>query len=177
MKQVRIVQVIAPPTSPVANNSKKSPIRVSVITTPPSKLSNTSPSQPQNSPSSSSNLENPLEGLTNGLPHLPNPGVVASSSDSKASVPEGKETKTKGPQTPKSPLSPEIHFDPAQYKYVVEFLKDGELMMIVKASVLSRPRGALTPKKLKLFLRNATYRSNDKFPFAVKVRIGSMYLT
>ena len=61
--------------------------------------------------------------------------------------------------------------DPSQYKYVVEHAaQSGEPSFTVKATLLSRVKGVLAPKKLKIFLRNATYRVSEKHPFAVKVR-------
>lgn len=171
--------MITPPISPPTNDHKsnndvpksQSPVRVSVITTP-KVLLNTPLSDLHSSPSSSSPFqpENPLEGLTNGIPHPPS---TPKSADSKTTAVTGaKEVKTKAPQTIKSPLSPEINFDPSQYKYIVEYVSNpAEPKLTVRAVTLSRPKGVLTPKKLKLFLRNATYRSSDKHPFAVKVSV------
>ena len=153
--------MIAPPTSPHTKGSD-SPIRVSVITTPPTKLASTSP-QPPSSCSSSTGLipEDPLKGLTNGLSPIsakPTPNCISAV----------KETKAKTPSTPKTLLCPEVNLDPANYQYVVEYVGGSEKMM-VKGNVLSRPKGVLSPKKLKMFLKNATFRLSDRHPLTVKV--------
>lgn len=155
--------MITPPTFPHTKGSD-SPIRVSVITTPPTKLASTSPQPPSSSCSSSTGLipEDPLKGLTNGLSPL-----SAKPSNFVAAV---KETKARTPGTPKTLLCPEVNFDPANYQYVVEYVGGSEKMK-VKASILSRPKGVLSPKKLKMFLKNATFRESDRHPLTVKVGI------
>lgn len=161
LKGVRIVHVMAPPTP---SSSRQSPVKVSVITgklasaSPPTKA----PPTTSSSPSSSLHMEDPLKGLTNGLPE---PNHTADITKKPASV---KETKPKTPLTPKSPLSPEVNSDPANYRYEVEYVNESAPGVIVKPIVLSRPKGSLAPKKLKVFLRNAMWRPSEKHPLTVK---------
>lgn len=151
---------VVTPSSPAKDNSS-SPIRVSVITTPPKKPADSSDSSPQSrDPHPSS------DGLSNGLSPSSDSKALDSPTKSGTSVPP---IKIKSPQTPKVPLSPEVSFNSAEYKYVVEYVQGDESKLMVKPSVLSRPKGTLTPKKLRIFLRNATFRANEKHPFAVKV--------
>ena len=173
LQQVKIVRVICPPLSVHTNGSSTSPIRVSVITNSPQKLSGTSPQiTAQSSSNSSSPHEAPLEGkMTNGIP---SPGDYEVKNPSSSESNTKPESKTRTPQTPRSPLSPELNLDPAQYKYVVRYVSNPESELIVRAGVLSRPKGLLTPKKLKVFLRNAMFRASEKHPFAVKVRENNM---
>lgn len=153
------MQVVVPPT----------PVKVSVITTPAGKLASASPPTKTppttfSSPSSSSSLhvEDPLKGLTNGLPE-PNSTCITKKP---VSVKETKPART--PLTPKSPLSPEVNSDPANYRYEVEYVDGSAPRTTVKPNVLSRPKGSLSPKKLKVFLRNAMCRPSEKHPLTVK---------
>lgn len=156
--------MITPPTSPHTKGSD-TPIRVSVITTPtpPTKLASASPQPPSSSCSSCTGLipEDPLKGLTNGLSPLP-----AKPSNCVSAVKET--TKARTPSTPKTLLCPEVSLDPTSYQYVVEYVGGSE-KMTVKPTVLSRPKGVLSPKKLKMFLKNATFRESDRHPLTVKV--------
>lgn len=157
---------MAPATPSIQGSVKVSPssVKVSVITTPNKLAGASSPTKPPTSlPSSSSasplHIEDPLKGLTNGLSHL---------SDQTADIKKPKEPKPKTPGTPKSPLSPEVNLDPASYRYEVEYVDGSTPNLTVKASVLSRPKGVLSPKKLKIFLRNAMTRPSEKHPLTVK---------
>jgi hypothetical protein len=171
LKQVRVVHVLTPPTPSTQTPVKVSPssVRVSVITTPPSKSNNnalsltktppTTSSLPSSSSSSSPlHLEDPLKGLPNGLPHQHTDETTA----------DIKKPKAKTPSAPKTPLSPELCLDPADYRYEVEHVDGSAPNQMVKASMLSRPKGALSPKKLKIFLRNAMCRPSEKHPLTVK---------
>lgn len=79
------------------------------------------------------------------------------------------ETKFRTPKTPLAPLSSDIDLDPNDYRYMVEEIKNPELRLVVKPSQITRGRGVLTPKKVKIFLRNALHRISEKHPFTVKV--------
>lgn len=163
--------MILPPVE-VSTSNGGSPVRVSVITTPPSNVKPvaTSSGDPSVSSSPHSHSENPLEGVTNGLPHSSTSPDSAHPSDP-ATTPTKRGSKAKTPQTPKSLISPEGHLDPAAYKYVVEYMSGSDPRVTAKPNVLSRPKGALVPTRLKIFLRNATYRSSDRHPFTVKVSL------
>lgn len=159
----------------MAINSDNSAIRVPVITTPPNKLliTNSNAATPSPSPQAKSSSplchsENPLEGLPNGLPHSSTSPDSANPSNPSTPTKSGG-SKPKTPQTPKSPLTLEVNLDPSLYKYLVEYMSGSDPRVTVKPNVLSRPKGALVPTRLKIFLRNATFRSSDKHPFAVKV--------
>lgn len=160
LKQVKIVQVIVPSISTPRSTS---PVKVSVITTPPKQLLSTfSPTTKTPitttipSSSSSSPSEDPLKGgLCNGLP----------STDLKKPA----SAKQKTPSTPRSPLSPEAHLDPANYQYVVECVGESAPRLTVRMDVLCRPKGLLSPKRMKIFLRNATCKPSEKHPLTVKV--------
>ncbi len=144
---------------PTASTSP-SPIKLSVITGSPQK-NNSSPQPVKSSPVG----EDPLRGLTNGSLSTP-PSVGHKNGENPKVLSES----NKKSKTPKLPLSPETGLNPALYKYVVQYVQDSETRQTVKASLLSRSKGVLTPKKLKLFLRNATFRVSEKHPFMVKVR-------
>lgn len=171
-----MVQVILPPPE-----SSQTPIKVPVITTSPTETIDTSPPhQSASSAAAAIALESSLGKLSNGLSPPPSSSsataALAILKNEKSLDPktEKEMNKVKTPQTPKSPLCPEAKLVPALYKYVVEHVDVSSGLpgrTTVKASVLSRPRGVLTPKKLKVFLRNATHRVSEKHPIAVKVRI------
>lgn len=108
--------------------------------------------------------KSPVEKLTNGLSSELSDDSIVSPSVQK-SLSEGR---LKSPQIPKVPISPHIRFEPSKYKYVVEGVLNAE-QQTVRAFLLNRPKGVLTPKKLRVFLRNATYRASEKQPFVVKV--------
>lgn len=170
LKQVKIVHVLAPATPSVQSPVKvsPSPVKISVITTPNKLAGASSPTKaltslPSSSPSSSPlHIEDPLKGLTNGLSHRPD-----QTADAKKPI-SLKEQRPKTPVTPKFPLSPEVYLDPANYRYEVEYMDGSSPNLTVKASVLSRPKGVLSPKKLKIFLRNAMCRPSEKHPLTVK---------
>ena len=173
-------------TSPLHPQSPlKSPHKLPVIT----KISKSPPpllplAHVKDSSSTSSSLccsEDPLAALSkseasssapppqqNGLPES---GHNASTSDNLgAAVPvKGSDGKFRTPKTPSAPLSPEIDLDPNDYRYMVEDISDPENKMVVKPSQITRGRGVLTPKKVKIFLRNALHRISEKHPFTVKV--------
>lgn len=82
---------------------------------------------------------------------------------------KGSEAKFRTPKTPLAPLSSEIDLDPNDYRYMVEEIKNPDVRLVVKPSQITRGKGVLTPKKLKIFLRNALHRISEKHPFTVKV--------
>ncbi len=77
----------------------------------------------------------------------------------------------KTPRTPLVPLSSESSLDPEEYRYVVKDTVSPDVLRVVPAAELSRPKGLFTTAKLKLLLRNCLYRKSDRHPFAVKVSI------
>ena len=89
---------------------------------------------------------------------------VNTSSGGKAS-----DGKFRTPKTPSFSLSPEIDLDPNDYRYMVEEVSSPENKLVVKPSQITRGKGVLTPKKVKIFLRNALHRISEKHPFTVKV--------
>jgi hypothetical protein len=93
----------------------------------------------------------------------------ATASGPGGSAVKGSDGKFRTPKTPTAPLSPEIDLDPNDYRYMVEDINDPENKIVVKPSQITRGRGVLTPKKVKIFLRNALHRISEKHPFTVKV--------
>ena len=83
---------------------------------------------------------------------------------------KGSAGKFRTPKTPLAPLSPDVDLDPNDYRYMVEEVNHPELRVVVKPSQITRGRGVLTPKKVKIFLRNALHRISEKHPFTVKVK-------
>lgn len=108
----------------------------------------------------------------NGLPESSHKTSTSDSLGATApggSAVKGSDGKFRTPKTPTAPLSPEIDLDPNDYRYMVEDISDPENKMVVKPSQITRGRGVLTPKKVKIFLRNALHRISEKHPFTVKV--------
>lgn len=180
-----VVVTVAPPHLP--HSPLKSPVRLPVI----SKVMKSPPpllpiNHIRDSSSASSSLhcsEDPLAVLSRSASgeNVKTPsksqllnGVSDSAhktgqDDSALSGGKGSEAKFRTPKTPSLPLSPEIDMDPNDYRYLVEEIKCPENKVVVKPSQIARGRGVLTPKKVKIFLRNALHRSSEKHPFTVKV--------
>lgn len=109
----------------------------------------------------------------NGLPESSHKSTMDGSTGAAApegSGSKGSDGKFRTPKTPTAPLSPEIDLDPNDYRYMVEDINNPESKIVVKPSQITRGRGVLTPKKVKIFLRNALHRISEKHPFTVKVR-------
>ena len=115
----------------------------------------------------------------NGLPESSHKLSKGESSGATAahvggSAGKGSDGKFRTPKTPTAPLSPEIDLDPNDYRYMVEDINNPETKLVVKPSQIMRGRGVLTPKKVKIFLRNALHRISEKHPFTVKVNLYSV---
>lgn len=123
------------------------------------------------STSSSEHVSQPQQ---NGLPESSHKSSTGDSSGPTAphggSAGKGSDGKFRTPKTPTAPLSPEIDLDPNDYRYMVEDISNPENKVVVKPSQITRGRGVLTPKKVKIFLRNALSRVSEKHPFTVKVK-------
>lgn len=126
------------------------------------------------SKSNSSSSEHIPQPQQNGLPESSHKSSIGDSSGATAppggSASKGSDGKFRTPKTPTAPLSPEIDLDPNDYRYMVEDISNPENKMVVKPSQITRGRGVLTPKKVKIFLRNALHRISEKHPFTVKVK-------
>ena len=180
---VTIVTISSPPhpQSPL-KSPHKLPVISKVAKSPP-------PLLPLNHIKDSASLhhsEDPLTTLTksassgehvsppqqNGLPessHKSNMGENSVAAASGGTGSKGSDGKFRTPKTPSAPLTPEIDLDPNDYRYMVEDISSPENKMVVKPSQITRGRGVLTPKKVKIFLRNALHRVSEKHPFTVKV--------
>lgn len=165
IKPVKIIKVILP-SSPSPTRSS-SPIKLPVITSSHGQIRFTSPQPKIRSSHSSPVLKSPVEKLTNGLSSTLSNGDATIMSPT---VPKSfSDARLKSPQIPKVPISPHARFEPSHYRYMVEEVQNQDEKHTLKPSLLSRPKGVFTPKKLRVFLRNSTYRTSEKQPFIVKV--------
>lgn len=115
--------------------------------------------------------EHPSQHKQNGLPESSHKASSAGETLVAATPGSGKnsDVKFRTPKTPSTPLSSEIELDPNDYRYIVEYVGSPDNKVMVKPSQIVRGRGVLTPKKMKIFLRNALHRISEKHPFTVKV--------
>lgn len=122
LRPIQVVKVIPPdPKSPPT-----SPVRVSVISLPPS----VSPSGPMTTdhPTTTPSgvvFKSPPQPLTNGLPDTASPGE-----------PSPNCFKTPKALTPRTPLTPQAALNPSGYKYVVETLEEPSVRMTVGSKQL-----------------------------------------
>ena len=162
----------------------KSPLRLPVIAKVPKSPPPLLPLNHVKDSSSASSLrclEDPLITLGKNSPSenfqqvngLPESSRKPSASNASVAIvhasEKGSEAKFRTPKTPVAPLSSEIDLDPNDYRYMVEEVKNPDVRLVVKPSQITRGKGVLTPKKLKIFLRNALHRISEKHPFTVKV--------
>ena len=158
--KVKVVKVVPPSSSPPKSLS---PIKLPVIHGQLDLADQQLEIQSYHTPSVS---KSPTEKLTNGIS-----SKVSEDTDTSPSIlKSASDGVLVSSQVSKAPVSTSTKLEPTQYEYVVE--DEGVVnpeQKTVKASSLSRPKGLATPKKLRLFMRNSTYRSNEKQIFVVKV--------
>lgn len=162
----------------------KSPVRVSVISkvlkSPPPLLPINNIKDSALSSSTLNYSEDPLAIMSKNSPSksltaqhqqngLPESSHKASNASSSGSGKESSDVKFRTPKPPSAPLTPEIELDPNDYRYMVEEVNNPDSKVLVKPSQITREKGVLVPKKVKIFLRNALHRVSEKHPFTVKV--------